>query len=282
MSFSVSASSGRGDLPDAEVAVERVARGALGAEDGPAPRQAARSGLLKGGPGGLAEDPLLVQRRRSRETRTPFENMCVANDERLAAPLAEPLVAAEDREAEEKARERRRPASGAAAGASDEERRGAPPRGDERTSRRVETSDARRGLAPRKSARDGSGRAPSQRRIAGRGDGRPRAAWKPARSADVPRAGRPVLLAQRREREVGAGEEEADAGPEDEAREVRRVEEAVPEGAGRDPAPRRQHEAEDPLDDDERHVGRERVEPDDQEVRPRPRPCPTWRGTGAP
>ena len=59
---------------------------------------------------------------------------------------------------------------------------------------------------------------------------------------------------------------DADAGAQNQARPVGGVEEAVPEGVGFQPSARGQHEGDDAVDDDQREVGGDEVEPADQQV----------------
>ncbi len=90
----------------------------------------------------------------------------------------------------------------------------------------------------------------------------------PRRSEDPgePCAGVAIGLPESREGHPRRAEEDAGPGTEEDAREVGRVQEAVPEGERLREAPGGQHEAEDSLDDHEGHECGEGVEPDQEEV----------------
>src|SRR5512135_1052999 len=93
---------------DREGAVERVAGGALGAEDGPALRHRIVPRLVRR-PAGLRENALAVE-LLDLGNEDPVREHVAPHDEGLARPLADPLVPAEEAEGRHEREDRLRPA----------------------------------------------------------------------------------------------------------------------------------------------------------------------------
>ena len=89
-----------------------------------------------------------------------------------------------------------------------------------------------------------------------------------------PGTGCAIVLPECSEGQVGAGQEQADAGPQHHSRQVGGVQEAIPEGSAGQPFAGRQHEGDNPLDHHQGHEGREGVQPDEPEMGAGPHPVP--------